>query len=72
MCLVRLNKVVTWLEKLFEESEIHEVVKGMNNDKASGPDSFTMAFFQACYDVIKEDITSVPWFPCQMQVWKKS
>jgi hypothetical protein len=32
----------------------------MNNDKASGPDSFTMAFFQACYDVIKEDITSVP------------
>lgn len=28
----------------------------MNSDKALGPDRFTMAFFQVCWDVIKEDI----------------
>jgi hypothetical protein len=38
----------TWLERPFEESEILEVVRGMINDKASSPDGFTMAFFQAC------------------------
>jgi len=28
----------------------------MNSDKAPGPDRFTMAFFQVCWDVMKEDI----------------
>jgi hypothetical protein len=37
----------TWLERPFEESEVLEVVKGMNSNKASGPDGFTIAFFQA-------------------------
>jgi hypothetical protein len=44
---------------LFEESEILEVVKGMNSDKASGSNGFTMAFFQALWDVIKEDVMRV-------------
>jgi hypothetical protein len=35
------------LELPFEE-EVLEVVKGMNRDKASGPDGFSMAFFQHC------------------------
>jgi hypothetical protein len=38
----------TWLEGLFEEYEVLEVVRGMNSDKASNLDAFTMAFFQAC------------------------
>ena len=36
-----------------------EVVKSMNSDKASNPDGFTMAFFQACWDVIDENIMRV-------------
>jgi hypothetical protein len=40
------------LESPFEESAILEVVKGMNSDKATGADGFSMAFFQACWDVI--------------------
>ena len=28
----------------------------MNRDKASGPDGFTIAVFQDCWDVIKEDL----------------
>jgi hypothetical protein len=39
---------------LFEKSEVLEVVKGMNRNKARGPDGFTMAFFQTCLDVIKD------------------
>jgi hypothetical protein len=44
----------TWLEKPFEESEVIEVLRGINSDKVLGPDGFTMAFFQACWDVIKD------------------
>jgi hypothetical protein len=36
------------LELPFAENEVLEVVKGMNYDKASGPDGFSIAFFQDC------------------------
>jgi hypothetical protein len=44
---------------LFEESEVLQVVKGMNSDEAPCLDGFTMAFFQVCWEVIKEDIMGV-------------
>jgi hypothetical protein len=44
------------LEFPFEEKEVLEVVKGMNRDKAPGPDGFSIAFFQDCWDVIKTDL----------------
>jgi hypothetical protein len=47
------------LELLFEEREVFEVVKGMNRDKASDRDRFSMAFFQDCWDMIKADIMGV-------------
>jgi len=31
----------------------------MNRDKASGPDGFSLTFFQDCWDVIKTDIMGV-------------
>jgi hypothetical protein len=31
-----------------------KVVKGMNSNKVSGSDGFTIAFFQACWDVIND------------------
>jgi hypothetical protein len=31
----------------------------MNSDKTSGPYDFTMAFFQACWDVLKDDVMRV-------------
>lgn len=34
------------LELHFEERDVLEVVKGLNHDKAPGPDGFTLAFFQ--------------------------
>lgn len=35
---------VSWLERACEESEIFEVVRALNGDKALGPSGFSMAF----------------------------
>jgi hypothetical protein len=48
-----------WVKRPFEECEVLEVVKGMNKDKAQGPNGFTMAFFRVCWDVIKANIMGV-------------
>jgi hypothetical protein len=48
-----------WLETDFEEKEVWEVVKGMERDKAPGPDGFIMAFFQSCWGVLKHDVMVV-------------
>jgi hypothetical protein len=48
-----------WLERGFEEQEVWEVVREMNGDKTSGPDRFSMAFFQKWWAVLKQDIMTV-------------
>jgi hypothetical protein len=35
----------TWLKMEFEEQKVWEMVRGLNGDKAPGPDGFTIAFF---------------------------
>jgi hypothetical protein len=47
------------LDSPFEENEVFEVISHMNGDKSSGPDGFSMAFFQTCWQVIKEDLMAV-------------
>jgi hypothetical protein len=49
----------TSLEEPFDEKEVWEVIKGMDRDKAPGPDGFSMAFFQECWNVIKGDFMAV-------------
>jgi hypothetical protein len=48
-----------WLEGEFEEKEVLKVMKAMNGDKALGSNDDSMAFFQACCEVLKEDIMKV-------------
>ena len=50
---------VNWLERPFEETVIFEVIKEFNGDKSPGPDSFSMAFFQACWGILKSNIMAV-------------
>jgi hypothetical protein len=50
---------IIWLERDFEEGEVLEVVKAMNADKVPGPGGYALAFFQACWVVLKEDIMKV-------------
>ncbi len=58
-CLDRLHvsaittEDVDWLERLFDEVEVLNVVKGFNGDKASGPDGLSLAFFQACWSIVR-------------------
>jgi hypothetical protein len=48
-----------WLERDFEEEEVKKVVSKMNGNKASGPEGFSMAFFQVYWDVLRMDIMKV-------------
>jgi len=34
-----------WMEREFEQSEVLEVMRNFNGNKARGPDRFSMAFF---------------------------
>lgn len=48
-----------WMEREFEEDEIWAVIQNFKGDKAPGPDGFTMAFFQKCWEILKTDIIAV-------------
>lgn len=47
-----------WLERPFDEEEV-KVVWILDGDKALGPDGFTITFYKACWEVIKEDLMLV-------------
>ncbi|RVW76692.1 Transposon TX1 uncharacterized 149 kDa protein [Vitis vinifera] len=47
------------LELPFTEEEIHSALLDMNDDKALGLDGFTMAFWQFCWDFVKEEIVDL-------------
>ena len=40
----------------FSKVEIHAALMGMNGDKAPGPDGFMVAFWQSCWETVKEDV----------------
>jgi hypothetical protein len=54
-----LEVEASWLERDFEEEEVKKVVSKTNGNKALGHDGFSMALFQTCWDVVKEDIMKV-------------
>ncbi|WJZ85876.1 hypothetical protein VitviT2T_005388 [Vitis vinifera] len=47
------------LESPFTEEEISKAIFQLDRNKAPGPDGFTIAVFQECWDVIKEDLVRV-------------
>ena len=47
------------LDSPFTEEEISKAIFQLHRDKASGPDGFTIAVFQDCWNVIKEDLVRV-------------
>ena len=48
-----------WLEGLFEEEKVFNVVSNMSGDKAPGPNGFPMTFFHACWPFINDDMLAV-------------
>ena len=47
------------MDSPFIEEEIFKAIFQLDRDKAPGPDGFTIAVFQDCWDVIKEDLVRV-------------
>lgn len=39
--------------------EVEEAVKNMPNDKAPGPDGFTINFYKACWEIVKTEVWEV-------------
>jgi len=54
-----LESKASWLERAFEEEDVRKVVSTMVGDKASGPNDFSMAFFQECWVVLRGGIMEV-------------
>ena len=48
-----------WLERKFERDEILQVVSDLDENKAPGPDEFTMAFYHHCWRVVEKNILAV-------------
>ena len=48
-----------WLERPFKEAEIFDVIQRFHGDKSPSPDGFPMAFFQACWVIVKSDLLGV-------------
>ena len=44
------------LEVPFTEEEVLAALSCLNGDKAPGPNGFSMAFWQACWDVVKNEV----------------
>ena len=49
---------LSMLEVPFSQEEIKNTINSMPFNKAPGPDGFTGAFFKACWEIIKEDVTA--------------
>ena len=47
------------LERPFEEAEIYGVLQDCNGDKSPRLDGFAMAFFEACWEILKLDLMAV-------------
>eukprot|EP00253_Pinus_taeda_P028760 PITA_28760 len=39
--------------------EVEEAIRSMPNDKAPGPDGFTINFYKACWDTVKQEVWEV-------------
>ena len=47
------------MDSLFTEEDISKAIFQLDRDKTPMPDGFTIAMFQDCWDVIKEDLVRV-------------
>ncbi|XP_060182213.1 uncharacterized protein LOC132611869 [Lycium barbarum] len=62
--LDKIPKMVTeeqnqQLYEMPDEAEVKRAVFGLNGDSAGGPDGFTGRFFQACWEIIANDLVTM-------------
>eukprot|EP00253_Pinus_taeda_P003585 PITA_03585 len=47
------------LRRTITMEEVEEAVRSMPSDKAPGPDGFTINFYKACWNIVKQDIWEI-------------
>eukprot|EP00253_Pinus_taeda_P036193 PITA_36193 len=47
------------LRRTITMEEVEEAVRNMPSDKAPGPDGFTINFYKACWNIVKQDIWEI-------------
>lgn len=72
-----INQMITeednlMLQSPFGEQEIWDSVKVCAGDKAPGPDEFSIAFFNNCWDVIKTEVVAAIQNFYEQGVFEKS
>uniref|UniRef100_A0A2N9GHU0 Uncharacterized protein n=1 Tax=Fagus sylvatica TaxID=28930 RepID=A0A2N9GHU0_FAGSY len=56
---LKADGFVEKLDRPFDEKEIFDVVHGFNGDKAPRLDGFSLAFFQNCWSIVRDDVVAV-------------
>lgn len=47
------------MAKILVEKKVHNAVIGLNKNSASGPAGFSSSFFEYCWEIVGEDITTL-------------
>lgn len=45
-----------WLQRPFSKEEMENIIKSCKDEKAPGPDGFSMAFYKHCWSLVKDDV----------------
>jgi len=69
-CIVEKERLT--LEKEFTKEEVIQVLREMEDDKAPGPNGFTMAFFHNCWSVVEKDVMDFFDYFHQHSVFERS
>jgi hypothetical protein len=49
---------LSYLDLMFNDYEIKNVVMGMHSEKVPAPDGFIGIFYKSCFELIKDDLSS--------------
>ncbi|KAG5599567.1 hypothetical protein H5410_030937 [Solanum commersonii] len=55
-CPIVTNEENEWLQRPFTETEVLQTIQQCDGDKAPSPDGYTLKFFKACWEILKEDL----------------
>jgi hypothetical protein len=59
------------LDKPIEEAEILRFLNQFQDDKAPGPDGFTLHFYKKCWHIIKKDFIRMVVSPTKLKRWEE-
>jgi len=71
-CPIVTNEENEWLQRPFTETEVLQTIQQCDGDKAPGPDGYTLKFFKACWEILKEDLMQTIHNFHQRGVFEKS